>query len=462
MTGTDHHGLDTRLWLRPRLFLFAAVAVTLGLSDVWRFPLLLAEHASPWFPIIYLAALALIGVPLLVAEIALALLGRSRPAVNFGFRVDGTAASPLWQYSGIIVLGAVCLILSYASVVAAWTLAYGIRALGGGLDDMSTGAARLLFQSLIGDPERLLGWHTLFMVGLGWISAREPNAGVGRFSRLMVIAIFTLGALLAALSLYHFGLSPLAAVDWSGHWRTLSGALVLDALTQAFFTLGVCMGAMLILGHHLPPATRIGPLALGIVLADILFVALGTLGVLPLLLSAQTMEGGVVLAVELVPQLLAGLPLAGVALGGFYLLLFLLIASTALVLMELLVAWLSARTARPRATIAPLAAAGVWCGGVLALLSFSVLAFEFEFVGEARRFGLFDMMDILSSEILLPIFGLLMAVFVGWHIDRDTFASALGPRRAAVTLQFLKRYLVPVAMAVVFVALVFGRVLPRV
>jgi len=462
VAGTDSPGDIPRGRITPGLFVFAAAGVCLGLSDVWRFPQLLVEHASPWFAVFYLAALLLVGVPLLVAELALARLGRSRPAANFGFVVPGTESSGLWQYVGLVVLIAVFLILSYATVVAGWMMAYTVRSLIGGLGEVSAGAARLMFQSLITDPERLLGWHTLFVVGLGWVAARDVAAGTGRFSRWLVVAVFALAMPLVGLSVYAYGIEPVFAVDWPS-WRSMpSTGLVLDAVVQAFFTLGVCMGAMLILGHYLPSGAKPGPLVMGVVAVDILFVGLASVGVPPILATQESWGSGISFAMETMPLALSGLPLGGLWLGVFYALLFLLVATTALVLMELLVSWASEKTGKARPSVAPLAAAGVWVGGVLAILSFSALSFEFEFVGEQRSFGLFDVMDILSSQILLPIIGLLMAMFVGWNIDEKTLRTAIGEDRTVSMLHFLKRYLVPVAVTVIFVVLVFGRVLPRV
>lgn len=101
-------------------------------------------------------------------------------------------------------------------------------------------------------------------------------------------------------------------------------------------------------------------------------------------------------------------------------------------------------------------------GRLLALLSFSLLSFRFELPGEEKSFGLFDVMDILSSQILLPIIGILMASFVGWNIDKTDFGGVVGWGRGAALVHFLKRYLVPVVVAAVFVSLVFGRVIPGV
>jgi len=448
--------------MSPGLFAFAAVAVSLGLSDVWRFPQLLAEYASPWFPALYLGALLLIGVPLMVAELALARLGRSQPSANYGFILDGGNRGTLWQYAGIVILVAVFIILSYATVVAGWMVSYSVRSFVGGLDGVSSGAARLMFQSLITDPERLLGWHTLFMVGLGWVAARGVNAGTGRVSRLLVTAVFVLVLILTALSLHRYGTDSLLAMGWSSQWTALSVELVVDAVTQAFFTLGVCMGAILILGHYLPAAARPGGLVMSVVAADILFVSLAAAGVLPLLFSGESWGTGLSFAMETMPVAMVDVPLGGLCLGLFYMLLFLLVATTAVVLMEVLVSWLCEKSGRPRASVAPLAAAAVWVGGVLALLSFSALSFDFEFVGEERSFGLFDVMDILSSQILLPVIGVLIAVFVGWNVDKNTLRQALGDSRAVTVLHFLKRYVVTAMMVAILVALVFGRVLSRV
>ncbi len=462
MAGADAPGDTARAWISPGLFVFAAAGVSLGLSDVWRFPQLLAGHASPWFPVLYLAVVLLVGVPLLVAELALARMGHGNPSENFGFRVDGTDASPLWRYAGTVVLLVVFMILCYTAVVAGWMMSYTVRSLVGGLEDVSPGVARLMFQSLVTDPERLLGWHTLFTAGLGWVAARGAGDGTGRFARRLVITVFAVAALLACLSLYHYGPATVLALDWPGHWSTVSGAMVMDAVTQGFYTLGICMGAILILGHYLPSDARPGRLVAGVVGLDILFVCLASLGVLPLVLSRENPGAGISFAVETLPLALSDVPLGGLYLGAFYALLLLLVATTAVVLMELLVTWVAARTGRTRSSAAFLASGAVWAGGLLALLSFSVLAFEFEFAGEEKAFGLFDVMDILSSQILLPVIGLMMAVFVGWNIDRNAFTGAMGRGRAMHGLHVLKRYLVPVAVGVIFVILVFGRVLPRV
>lgn len=448
--------------MSPALFVFAAAAVCLGLSDVWRFPSLLLKYDSPWFPLIYLVAVILVGMPLMIAELALARLGHSHPSTNFGFLAKETNAGVLWQYSGIVVLITVFLILSYTTVVAGWMMAYSARAVLGRFHDVPAGVTRLIFQSLITDPERLLGWLTLFVLALRWVTGRDINRGVGRFCKYLVIAIFAVAAFLAVLSIWRYGAGGMLTLDWATHWSKLSVPLVADAVIQAFFTLGVCMGAMMILGTHLSPGVRLGPLVLGVVGLDTAFVALSCAAVLPVLINQQVYTEGVAFAVETVPLALSGVLASRWCLAAFYVLLLMLVATTALVLMEFLVCWLSHRTGKSRSSAAGVAGVVVWLGGLLALLSFSALSFDFDFAGKVRHFGLFDVMDILSARILLPLIGLLMTVFVGWKIDRETFAAATGWGHAASVLHVLKRYLVPVAVGAVFMALVFGRLLYRV
>lgn len=455
-TGAAHAAIS------PGLFVFAAAGVCLGLSDVWRFPYLVLEYDSLWFPLVYLAGVLLVGMPLLIAELALARLGHSHPSINFGFLVEGTGAGALWQYAGILVLITVFLIISYTTVVAGWMIAYAVRSILGDFEGVSAGVTRLVFHSLISDPERLLGWHTLFVLALGWVAGRGAEAGAGRFSRRLVIGVFAIAAPLAALSVYKFGAGPLLALDWTAHWSKLTVPLVLDAMTQAFFTLGVCMGAMMILGTHLSPGARLGPIVLGVVGLDTVFVVLACAAVVPVLGAGKAAEEGISFAVETVPLALAAVPMGRIYLAAFYVVLFLLVATTALVLMEFLVSWIVEKTGRSRTAAAVAAAVAVWAGGLLALLSFSSFSFEFEFVGKAKHFGLFDVMDILSARILLPLIGILMTVFVGWKIDRATFTAATGWGRAGSALHILKRYLVPVAVGLVFAGLVFGRVLYRV
>ncbi|MGA8261721.1 MAG: sodium-dependent transporter [Arenicellales bacterium] len=462
MDDADATGRESGGGISPALFVFAAAGVCLGLSDVWRVPSLLLKYDSLWFPLVYLAAVVLVGMPLLVAELALARLGHSHPSTNFGFLVKDTKGGGLWQYAGIVVLITVILILFYTTVVAGLMMAYSARAAVGEFHEISPGVARLMFQSLITDPERLLGWHTLFVLALGWVAGRGLEEGLGRVSRGLVLAIFAIAAALVGLAFYRYGASGLAGLHWTVHGSQLSVPMVLDAVTQAFFTLGVCMGAMMILGTHLSPRARLGPLVLGVVGLDTLFVVLACVAVLPVLLDQKVDTEGISFAMETVPMALSGSLAGRWCLTAFYVLLFMLVATTALVLMEFLVCWIGEKTGRSRSSAAHLAAVVVWVGGLLALLSFSAFSFNFEFVGKEKHFGLFDVMDILSARILLPVIGLLMTVFVGWRIDRDTFAAATGWGHAAVVLHVLKRYLVPVAVAAVFAALVFGRMLYRV
>lgn len=444
------------------LFVFAAAGVCLGLSDVWRFPHLVLEYDSLWFPLVYLAGVVLVGMPLLVAELALARLGHSHPSTNFGFLTQAPRAGGLWQYAGIVVLIAVVLILSYTTVIAGWMMAYTVRSVSGGLEEVSTGVARLMFHSLITDPERLLGWHTLFVLALGGVAAKGISAGTGRFSRWLVILIFVIAAALGVLSLRRYGVAEIVALDWTIQWSKLSPRLVVDALTQSFFTLGVCMGAMMILGTHLSSGARVGRLVLAVVGIDTLFVVLSCVGVLPVLGTGKPGSEGISFAVETVPLALSSVSLGRLYLTAFYLLLFMLVATTAMVLMEFLVSWIAERTGKARPAAAIRAAMVVWTGGLLALLSFSSFSFEFQFMGKEKHFGLFDVMDILSAHILLPLIGMLMTLFVGWKIDRETFVAATGWGHAASLLHIMKRYLVPIAVGGIFVALVFGPVLDRV
>lgn len=460
MSTTESPIEASRGLLSPGLALFAAVGVCLGLNDVWRLPALVLEHGSLWFPVLYLAVVLLVGLPLMTGELALARLGCSHPAGSFGFHGRRDSGHLLWPYAGIVVLTAVFLILCYSVVVAAWMMAYAARAAGGALAGASVGAVQVIFQSVITDAERLMGWYTLFVLALAGAAARGVHAGLGRLSLYLVAAVFVLVAASGAVVLHHQGAGALVAMDWSFDQAALSGALVRDAVVQAFFTLGVCMGAMLLLGGYLPANARLGSLAAGVVALDVLFVALACVLVMPLVAGGEgAVPRGVTFAMETLPLLMAQMPGGRVFLAAFYVMLLLLVATTALVLMEVLVAWWSHRRGCPRSSAVTVVSVAVWSGGLLALLSFSMLSFRFDFLGDEKNFGLFDVMDILSSQILLPIIGILMAVFVGWHIDRTDFAGVVGWGRGAAVVHFLKRYLVPLVVAAVLLILVFGRVI---
>src|SRR5690625_1472781 len=150
----------------------------IGLGNVWRFPYLVGANGGAAFVLIYLLCLAVVGLPLLVAEIVLGRRGRRNPVTAMSLLAVEEGATPYWQAVGWLMLICGAIVLSIYSVVGGWTLAYVFRAAGGNFIDLDPLRAAVLFQDLVRDPERLLAWHTIFMAVTVVLVARGVRDGL--------------------------------------------------------------------------------------------------------------------------------------------------------------------------------------------------------------------------------------------------------------------------------------------
>ena len=241
MTTTSLHGM----WSSRLAFILAASGSAIGLGNVWRFPYTAGQYGGGAFVLTYLLCVAAIGIPVMMAEILLGRRGRQSPINTMRALAQREGAHPMWQLIGWIGIVAGVLILSFYSVIAGWTLAYGVRAGGGQFVGIDAAGAKALFDALVGDPERLLAWHTIFMVMTVVVVARGVASGLEQAVRFMMPALFVL---LLAMVLYAAAFS---GAFWAGldylfrpDFSKLSAAGVLSAMGQAFFSLSLGMGAM--------------------------------------------------------------------------------------------------------------------------------------------------------------------------------------------------------------------------
>ncbi len=162
MSTSQHssHGF----WSGRLAFILAATGATVGLGNIWRFPYMVSEYGGGLFILAYLFFIALIGVPVMMAEIMLGRMGRHSPITSLRIIAEQNGLSRHWQYLGWMAAVAALLILSFYSVIAGWSIAYAFRAAGGVLNNMSAEGVSAIFGRLVGDPEKLLAWHTLFMM----------------------------------------------------------------------------------------------------------------------------------------------------------------------------------------------------------------------------------------------------------------------------------------------------------
>jgi len=446
---TSIHGM----WTTRLAFILAATGSAVGLGNIWKFPYITGENGGGAFVLVYILCVSVIGIPIMMAEIMLGRRGRQSPINTMRTLAHTEGRHGFWQLIGWGGVIAGFLIISYYSVIAGWAIAYAFRALGGSFTALTGEAAKDLFGALTGDPERLLAWHTIFMVMTTIVISRGVRSGLEQAVRILMPTLFVLLLVLVGYALtsgnFMDGLRFLFVPDFGA----LSGGAIITAMGHAFFTLSLGMGAIMMYGSYLPANASITRSGITIALLDTLIALLAGMAIFPIVFANGLEPGAGPGLVFLTLPIAFGNMLGGLLFGTLFFVLLVFAAWTsAISLIEPAVAWLVENRGFARVRASVYVGMLAWLLGIVTILSFNDWAFSFDFAGEAKTNGVFDLLDILTANFMLPLGGLAMALFAGWFMSRASTQDelALGQGPAYRLWRVLIRYVAPLAVVLVF------------
>lgn len=437
-------------------FLMAATGFSVGLGNIWRFPYLTGENGGGAFVLIYIGCALLIAVPILIAEIVIGRQGGGSPPFALAHLAGSHGRSRSWALLGHLNLLAALLICFLYTVVTGWVLAYLVKALTSGFAGFGALAAEAEFESLQSDPGALLFWATLALVlslAVIWFGVQQ---GIERTAKFMMPSLLVM---LVGLVIYNMlkgtGFSQAVAYLFVPDFSKVSGQTFLAAISQAFFSIGVGMAAMMTFGAYLPRDVPVVTYAIVIAVIDTSVAILAGLVVFPMVF-AQGMDaagvaatGGAGLIFQTLTVVFAQMEGGQVVAVVLFTLLAFAAITSLLGLLEALVAWAMDRFKWGRHRSVLSVGGIVWVGSVLGALSFSSWA-------DVHVFGmtLDAFLDFLPNQIMLPVGGLLIAVFAGWMLPRAVVDAAIGTQSQVFSLWIvLIRYFMP---PIVFAILLFG------
>lgn len=435
-------------WSSRLAFILAAAGSAIGLGNVWRFPYLTGENGGGAFVLIYILCVLVMGVPIMMAEIMLGRRGRQSPINTMRTLAAEEGRSPHWQYLGWMGMIAGFVILSFYSVVAGWTLAYIFRTGSGVFTGATADGAKAIFNELIADPERLLAWHTLFMIMTAVVVARGVKSGLEQAVKFMMPALFLLLVAMVGYAMNTGAYQQAVAYLFTPDFSKITGQVVLSAMGQAFFSLSLGMGAIMIYGSYLSHAASIARMSFIIAALDTSVALLAGLAIFPLVfaygLEPQSGPGLVFVTLPIAFGQMPGGALFGAA---FFVLLLFAAWTSSISLLEPIVAWMVENKGMSRVKAATWATAAVWLFGIGSVLSFNVWA-DYTLFGKT----FFDLSDYVTSNIMLPLGGLLISVFAVWRMSEESSRGELDlPEGMGYrSWRFLVRYVAPVAIFLVF------------
>lgn len=421
--------------------MLATIGAAVGLGNIWRFSYVAGENGGAVFLFIYLLCVLLVGLPLVIAELSLG--RRAQGDAVTAFEQAGVRGP--WRHVGWLGVAGAVLILSYYAVIAGWALKYFVGAATGTLWHTAETGFGAFFESFIADLGQPIGWQAAMLAATMFIVAGGVQHGIERVNRwLMPVLVVLIAALAAyALSLPNAGAGVgfLFAPDWS---VLREPTVYAAALGQAFFSLGVGMAVFITYGSYLPRTFSLPTSAVAIAFGDSLFAIIAGLAIFPAVFAfGLDPTAGPELAFITLPQIFLAMP-AGQFVGAVFFLLLSAAALTSMVaLLEVPVSVAVHRLKLRRWSASALLGGVIFATGVPSAMSFGVLAHV-----RIGRHGILDAIDAGVSNFLLPVCGVLVALFVGWRLRR---AEALGEAdlaeaRLGRLWLWLLRLLVPVTI----------------
>ncbi len=432
----------------------AAVAGSaVGLGNIWKFPYMVGENGGSAFIIIYLLITLLITTPVLLAEMT---LGRAAGQNVLGtFRVLAPRQKG-WQGIGYLGLLTTLVILSFYAVIAGWSLAFVKESLVGGFMGKDVGTITSEFNAFIAGGWQPVLWAVGFLLLTCLIAGGGLQKGIERASKLMMPLLVVLLVVLAVRSLFLEGFGESVSFLMKPDFSKISGSTVVAALGQSFFSLSVGMGAMLTYGSYVKREENLFSVVGTVVTADVMIALLAGFAIFPAVFTfGINPTSGPDLVFLTLPSLFAQMSGGQLMSILFFVLLFFAAITSAFAMLEVIVAWLSEEFGMKRR--------GAVAVSFVVLSALAVVCALSQMPTSSLRIAgknIFDTFDSFSSNVMLPLGGLAVVIFAGWVLDKKVFKDEVtnGGRvgmRLYPVLRLLLRYVVPVALAIMFFSINF-------
>ena len=429
---------------------FAVIAATagsaVGLGNIWRFPYLAGENGGGAFLLVYLLCVVIMGIPVMTSEFV---IGRAAQRNAYGAFKKLQPKNHRWHYVGILGIAAAFMILAFYTTVAGWTLEYFFQSVTGNLFKPD-GDYATVFNEFSSGSVRPVIWFLVFMGLTGFVIVSGVENGIEKYSKILMPLLFVLLIVLAIRSVTFDGAGEGLKFLFKPDISKINGDVFLKALGQAFFSLSIGMGTLITYGSYIKKDDNLATSAAWITLIDTLVAVMAGVAIFPALFAfGGSPASGPGLVFAVLPEIFEQMPLGSVFAALFFILLSIAALTSTISILEVVVAYLveELKMSRGRATLLAMISASML--GILAALSFGPLS-GFTVGGQ----NIFGMLDYVTSNIMLPIGGLCVVIFVGWVLKpsvriRELTNNGKLSSRFYPAYIYIVRFVAPVAIALV-------------
>lgn len=430
---------------------FGVIAATagsaVGLGNIWRYPYIVGENGGAAFILIYLVIIIAIGIPVMLSEFA---IGR-RAQLNVYGSFRKLAPNRPWYLIGLMGVVAAFMILAFYTVVAGWTLEYLYQSFINGFHGKTAEELGSMFNNFIGSTTRPLIWFFVFMALTAFIIAAGVKNGIEKSTKILMPLLFVLLMILIIRSVTLPGAAKGLSFIFKPDFSKITAETFLMALGQAFFSLSIGMGTLVTYGSYIQKRDNLATTALSVVATDTMVAVLAGVAIFPAVFSFGIPAGsGPGLAFITLPNIFEQMPGGTIFSAMFFLLLGVAALTSTISVLEVIVAFFVEELKMKRGAATWLATVSVSVLGVFCVLSTSTMA-DFKILGKT----VFELMEYTTANVLLPIGGLLIVIFVAWFFGRDKAKEELSNNgtlkaRYIPLFLFIIKFVAPLAIAFVF------------
>ena len=425
----------------------AAAGSAVGLGNIWKFPYITGVYGGAAFLFVYLGFILAIGLPVMLSEF---IIGRKSRKNAFG-AFKKLAPHSLWRFAGVLGVGAAFMILAFYGVVAGWSIEYVFVSVFDGFQSQSPDQLGQMFTSFIESPVKPVVFQVLFMLLTGAIVIVGVKDGIEKNVKvlmpILVVIIIVLDIRAVTLEGAGEGLRFLFHPDFS----KLTGEGILSALGHAFFSLSLGMGTLITYGSYIDKSNNLLSTAIHVTIADTLIAILAGVAIFPAVFAfGIEPSSGPGLVFITLPNVFQQMPGGYIFSILFFLLLSVAALTSSISILEVVVAYFNEELKMKRKVATIIATALVALLGIICSLSMGIF-------GDYTFFDLnfFDLLDWISANLLLPLGGLFISLFVGWKLGRKKVREEIEKGGSISSLflsvfMFLVRLVAPIAIAIVF------------
>lgn len=443
-------------WASRWTFIMAATGSAVGLGNMWKFPYVAGINGGGAFVLVYLGCILLIGVPVMMSEVLIGRHGRQSPVNSMKETVTDSNANSKWRYVGWIGVLAGLLILSFYAVIAGWALDYILLMSSGELQGVNGSGAGAAFENLLASPLRLILWQTVFLGLCVAVVIGGVKKGLGLAVETLMPLLFVMLIILLGFSFFKGNFQAAFDFLFSFNLDALSWRGVLEAMGQAFFTLSIGMGAIMAYGAYMPQDANIGKTVLIVAFFDSAVAIISGLIIFSIVFATPGLEPSAGPGLMFISLPVAFGSISGGLLIGatFFILVSIAAWSSAISLLEPCVAWLMELKNLSRAKANLIIIFITWILGLGSVFSFNIWS-DYSFMG----FNFFDFLDFLTANIMLPISGLFITLFVAYVINSEIVSFEMqGTSGVILNLwRIAIRFIAPFAISLVFIMGVYDK-----